>query len=104
MKMNETIKMYIKETVIFLIIYTFWCLSHGISTELFYLYCQPKSLAEYIFIPFYNEIPYCRALIWVQCNSHKTSQQLLLSSVTWAMRVLTNHMMLEINAIRSKQE
>jgi hypothetical protein len=100
--MNAYIKTCIKETVVFLMIYTFWCLAHGISTELFHQCCQPKTMSEFLLIPFYNEIPYCKALIWVQYNAHKTSQQLLLSSVSWAMRVLTSHMLLEMNYVKHK--
>lgn len=92
---SEYIKRCLKEIFIFFIIYAFWCFAYGISVELFYYYCQAKSMKEYLLIPFYNEIPHCKAFIWIQHNSYKSAQQLILTSVSWIVRVLTTHMLLD---------
>lgn len=92
---SENIKKCLKEIFIYFMIYAFWCFAYGISVELFHYYCQVKSIKEYLLIPFYNEIPHCKAFIWIQHNSYKSAQQLILTSVSWIMRVLTTHMLLD---------
>lgn len=101
--MNATIKLAIKETIIFVLIYLFWCYVRGFSFELYYNYCKPSNRLYYLIMPLYDNLPYCRLLHWIQCTAKYTSQQMILTTFTWSSRVMVDYLMLEVNYAKEKQ-
>lgn len=71
----------VKDAIVFTIIYILWCFIHGISVELYYIYCTPRSPFQYLLIPFYNETPHCKIFSWFQ-NTSKNSLQSICIIIT----------------------
>ena len=97
-------KIIAKETFVFFIIYTFWCFAYSISNELFYHYCQPKRIIECFLAPFYDLAPHCKIVIWIQENSRNVTNHMILTSMTWVIRLMGNYLMLPKNTNTKKNE
>ena len=78
----------LKECVSIFSIYCFWCFIHGVSTEYFYSFCNPKHIMQYLLIPFYNETPHCKILYWLQQQSRTSIQSISYTLITWISKVL----------------
>ncbi len=93
---NSTI---LKECLYVFSIYCFWCLIHGISTECFYHFCNPKNIIQYLLIPFYNETPHCKILYWFQQQSRTSIQSISYTVITWVSKVLLEKCVMYNNSI-----
>ena len=89
----------IKDALIFVLIYVVWCIIHGISVELYFNYCTPRSAFQILLIPFYNETPHCKIFSWLQNSSKNSLQSICIVVTSFSFKKIMEYLIIPHNTV-----
>ena len=90
----------IKDAIIFTLIYIIWCIIHGISVELYFNYCTPKTAFQYLLIPFYNETPHCKIFSWFQNSSKNSLQTICIVATSFISKKIMEYLIITRDSVK----